>query len=206
MYVVDFIRYSSKIFWKVLSMYVVEFIEMRHLAWMGAGQTHIRIRSNWKRTKNPASKGPDCGWAHTISTFIDGSFELCNITGGESLYGWGKSKADIWCCRQLEKPTPGWQAEPKGWSLISKFAQNNQHSIRGAVRRKSGWKLDFWYEKHTSKSIQWLELKIQICPKPPTHYSESHLKQVRLLNGWKGSSMRCSRFPCCFFLLLHIYL
>ena len=79
MYAVDFIRYSSKIFWKVLcmwwsllgysskifckvlSMYVVEFIEMRHLAWMGAGQTHIRIRSNWKRTKNPASKGPDCG-------------------------------------------------------------------------------------------------------------------------------------------------
>ena len=134
---------------------------------------------------------------HHLNLYWRG-FWAVQYNQGESLYGWGKSKADIWCCRQLEKPTPGWQAEPKGWSLISKFAQNNQHSIRGAVGRKSGWKLDFWYEKHTSKSIQWLELKIQICPKPPTHYSESHLKQVKLLNGWKGSSMRCSRFPCCF--------
>ena len=35
---------------------VVEFIEMWHLAWIGSRQTHIRIRSNWKRAKKPASK------------------------------------------------------------------------------------------------------------------------------------------------------
>ena len=121
---------------------------------------------------------------HHLNLYWRG-FWAVQYNGGESLYGWGKSKADIWCCRQLEKPTPGWQAEPKGWSLISKFAQNNQHSIRGAVQRMSGWKVDFWDEKHISKGING-GLDIQICPKPPTNYWEVPPKesQVTTLTVW----------------------
>ena len=41
---------------------------------------------------------------------------------------------------------------------------------------------------------QGLELNIQICPKPPTHYPKKVWLKVRLLS--RGSSMRCNYYKC----------
>ena len=91
-------------------------------------------------TKNPASKGPDCAEHTPIQPLLTRVLR-CNITG--FVWVWKvQSRYLVLSATWEARPWLAGLAEPRGWSLISKFAQNHQHIIQ----RKSGWKLDFWVE------------------------------------------------------------
>ena len=129
----------SKYFWKVLSMYTcggVYWNAAPGMDWRGANSYPDSLN-----TKNPASKGPDCAEHTPIQPLLTRVLR-CNITG--FVWVWKvQSRYLVLSATWEARPWLAGLAEPRGWSLISKFAQNHQHIIQ----RKSSWKLDSWVEE-----------------------------------------------------------
>ena len=91
------------------------------------GLVHGKLISGFAQTGNEQKSPLQREWGeHTFIEPLLASFEAqYKLAGSLCMAGgwWGaKSKADIWCCRQLEKPwLAGWQGP--GVGLIYKFAQ-----------------------------------------------------------------------------------
>ena len=133
---------SGKIFLKVLSVHQWWSL-LKCGTWHGwaGGKLISGFTQHWKRTQNPASKGPD--WAeHTPIEPLLTRVLRCNMGGG-SLYGLWKVKSRYLVLSATWEALPwlaGWLAGPRGWRLISKFAENHRQVIRADVQ-KNGLKV-----------------------------------------------------------------
>ena len=109
------------------------------------GLVHGKLISGFAQTGNEQKSPLQREWGeHTFIEPLLTSFEAqYKLAGSLCMAGgwWGaKSKADIWCCRQLEKPwLAGWQGP--GVGLIYKFAPNRQHIITMKKKRENAKKL-----------------------------------------------------------------
>ena len=97
------------------SVSVVEFIEMRHLAWMGGGKLISGFAQHWKRTQNPASKGPDSAQHTPIEPLLTRVLR-CNMGGGVFVWAVESQKQIFGVVGNLRSPAlAGWLAGPRGW-------------------------------------------------------------------------------------------
>ena len=96
------------------SVSVVEFIEMRHLAWMGGGKLISGFAQHWKRTQNPASKGPDSAQHTPIEPLLTRVLR-CNMGGGVFVWAVESQKQIFGVVGNLRSPAlAGWQGPGAG--------------------------------------------------------------------------------------------
>ena len=117
---------SGKIFLKVLSVHQWWSL-LKCGTWHGwaGGKLISGFAQHWKRTQNPASKGPDSA-QHTPIEPLFTRVLRCNMGGGVFVWAVESQKQIFGDVGNLRSSAlAGWLAGPRGWRLISKFAENH---------------------------------------------------------------------------------